>query len=160
MMGFEEVEKELRNLVTVHFPDVFVVEISLGRGPSSVLSLLVDTDEGINIDRIAHISRKLNAWLEEIDPFDFPFNLEVSSPGIGRPLKIRRQYYRNVGRRLKVKTTDGRSLSGTLVAVDDEGIDLAQDTKKKPKKSENLENTDIRLAFDAIQEAKVEISFD
>jgi ribosome maturation factor RimP len=160
MMGFEEVEKELRNLVTVHFPDVFVVDISLGRGPSSVLLLLVDTDEGINIDLIARISRKLNIWLEENDPFDFPFNLEVSSPGIGRPLKIHRQYHQNVGRKLKVITTDGRSLSGTLVAVDDDGIDLAQNAKKKSKKSENLENIDIRLAFDAIQEAKIELSFD
>ena len=160
MMVFEDVEKELRDLVALHYPEVFVVEVTLARGPSSVLSFWIDTDEGITIDTIARLSRKFNAWLEENDPFDFPFNLEVSSPGIGRPLKIRRQYHKNVGRKLKVKTTEGKTLTGTLTAVDEEGITMAFDPKKKSKKSENLENTDIKVPFEAIQEAKIEISFD
>jgi ribosome maturation factor RimP len=160
MQGFEAVEKELRDLVTQNFPEVFVVEVNLAVGPSSVLSFWIDTDEGITIDLCARVSRKLNAWLEENDPFEFPFNLEVSSPGVGRPIKVRRQYYKNVGRKLKVKTIEGKTLTGTLAAVDEEGITMAFDPKKKPKKSENSENTDIKLAFDAIQEAKVEISFD
>lgn len=160
MQGFDEVEQHLRGIVAEHYPDVFIVEVSLAKGPSSVLSFWIDTDEGITIDLCARISRKLSAWLEENDPFDFPFNLEVSSPGIGRPIKVRRQYHKNVGRKLKVKTTEGRTHTGTLAAVDDEGITLAFDPKKKPKKSENSENTDIKVAFDAIQEAKVEISFD
>jgi ribosome maturation factor RimP len=160
MKAFEEVEKELRDLVALNYPDVFVVEVNLAVGPSSVLSFWIDTDEGITIDLIARVSRKLNAWLEENDPFDFPFNLEVSSPGVGRPIKVRRQYYKNVGRKLKVKTTEGRTLTGTLAAVDEEGITMAFDPKKKSKKSDNSENTDIKLAYDAILEAKIEISFD
>jgi ribosome maturation factor RimP len=160
MLGFENAEKAMLELVATNFPDVFIVEMALVRGPKSVLSFLVDTDEGITIDKCARMSRKLSAWLEENDPFDFPFSLEVSSPGLSRPLKIQRQYLKNVGRRLKVKTTEGKTLTGTLEAVSDTGITLVTDAKKKPKKSENIENTNIELAFDAIQEAKIEITFD
>jgi ribosome maturation factor RimP len=160
MQGFEAAEKAMLELVSANYPDVFVVEFSLAKGPRSVLSLLVDTDEGITIDKCARISRKLSAWLEENDPFDFPFALEVSSPGLSRPLKLPRQFHKNVGRKLKVKTTDGKAVTGVLEAVDATGITLQPEVKKKPKKSENQENTHIVVAFDAIQEAKIEISFD
>ena len=160
MQGFEEAENTMRELVATNFPDVFVVELSFARGPKSVLSFLVDTDEGITIDKCARISRKLSAWLEETDPFDFPFSLEVSSPGLSRGLKIPRQYHKNVGRRLKVKTVEGATVVGVLEAADDAGITLLPDAPKKPKKKDTLENTHIVLAFDAIQEAKIEISFD
>jgi ribosome maturation factor RimP len=160
MQGFEAVEKALREIVNQHFPDVFIVEIALTRGPMSVLSVWIDTDEGITIDQCARLSRKFSAWLEENDPFDFPFNLEVSSPGLGRPLKVRRQYHKNIGRKLKVKTTAAQTVTGKLLAVDEEGITLMPESKKKAQKSEKQENTELKLAFDAIQEAKVEISFD
>ncbi|MFN8396514.1 MAG: ribosome assembly cofactor RimP [Bacteroidia bacterium] len=160
MQEFEAVEQQIREIVATHYPDVFIVELSLTKGPSRVLSILVDTDAGITIDTCARLSRKVSAWLEENDPFDFPYNLEVSSPGIGRAFKVRRQYPQNIGRKLKVKTTEGKVVVGKLLAVDDEGILLETAPKKKPKKTENSENTDTRLAFDAIQEAKVEISFD
>jgi ribosome maturation factor RimP len=160
MAELEAVEQQLRGIVAEHFPDIFVVEVTLSKGPSSVLSFWIDTDEGVTIDQCARVSRKLSAWLEENDPFDFPFNLEVSSPGLSRPLKIRRQYVKNIGRKLRVKTISGETVVGKLGAVDDEGITLEPDSKKKPKKAEKIENTDVKLAFDAIKEAKVEISFD
>lgn len=150
----------MRELVSTNFPEVFIVELIFARGPKSVLSFLVDTDEGITIDKCARISRKLSAWLEETDPFDFPFSLEVSSPGLSRPLRIPRQYTKNIGRRLKVKTAEGKTVSGFLDAVSETGITLELDAKKKPKKSEIQEDTHIELAFDAILEAKIEISFD
>jgi ribosome maturation factor RimP len=160
MQGFEAVEQALRDLVASLFPDVFIVELALTRGPKSVLLVLVDTDEGITIDQCARISRKFSAWLEENDPFDFPFSLEVSSPGLSRPLKLPRQYQKNVGRRLKVKVIGGTSVSGLLESVSETGITLELDAKKKPKKSDTFIETHKTLAFDAIQEAKIEISFD
>lgn len=160
MQGYEAVEAVIRELVETQFPAVFIVEISLVKGPRSVLNILVDTDEGITIDTCARLSRKLSAWVEENDPFDFPFNLEVSSPGVGRPLKIHRQYVKNIGRKLRVKTAEGKTVVGTLEAVDDTGISLLPPPKKKSPKTDSLENTHIRLAFDAIHEAKIEISFD
>jgi ribosome maturation factor RimP len=161
MQGFEAVEQTLRELAAAHFPDVFVVEASLSHGPRSVLLFLVDTDEGITIETCARLSRKLSAWLEEADPFDFPFSLEVGSPGLSRPLKIQRQYLKNIGRKLRVKTKEGKVATGLLEAVSDEGFTLLKDLKKKkPKKNEEVEDPQITMAFDAILEAKIEISFD
>jgi ribosome maturation factor RimP len=161
MQGHENVEAVIRELVGTNYPEVFIVEIALTRGPRSVLSVWIDTDTGINIDLCARLSRKVSAWLEENDPFDFPFDLEVSSPDLSRPFKVNRQYHKNVGRKLKVKTVDGATVKGVLEAVDETGITLQlPESKKKAKKAETEENTRISLAFDAIQEAKVEISFD
>jgi ribosome maturation factor RimP len=160
MQGYENVENAIRELIAELFPDVFIVEINLQRGPKNVLSIWIDTDEGITIDRVARIGRKINGWLEENDPFDFAFTIECSSPGLGRPLKILRQYHKNVGRKLKVKTTDGNSVVGKLESVSEEGIVLLPEAKTKKKKNTQSETTHISLAFDVIQEAKIEISFD
>lgn len=149
----------MQELVATQFPEVFVVEASLAKGPRSVLLFLVDTDEGITIDTVARLSRKLSAWLEEHDPFDFPFSLEVGSPGLSKPLKIPRQYQKNIGRKLKVKTEAG-TVTGTLESVSETGITLELELKKKPKKTTTLIETHKTLAFDAIKEAKIEISFD
>lgn len=160
MQGLEIVENAVIEIIQEHFPDVFIVEIALAKGPKSVLSVWIDTDEGITIDKCARVTRKINAWFEENDPFDFPFHLEVSSPGVGKPLKIYRQYQKNVGRKLKVTTTTGEVHSGKLEHVDEAGIQLIPKAKKSNKKVAQSETTYISLAFDVIKEAKVEISFD
>lgn len=160
MQGLETVENAVNAILEEHFEDVFVVEIALAKGPRNVLSIWIDTDEGINIDRCARVTRKLNAWFEENDPFDFPFLMEVSSPGVGKPLKILRQYHKNIGRKLKVITTKGEVFLGKLEAVDENSIQLLPEEKKKSKKVAQSETILISLGFDVIREAKVEISFD
>ncbi len=159
MQGLETVENAVSEILQEHFEDVFVVEIALAKGPRNVLSIWIDTDEGINIDRCARVTRKLNAWFEENDPFEFPFLMEVSSPGVGMPLKILRQYQKNIGRKLKVITTKGEVIVGQLEAVDENSIQLLPKAKKKSKKAAQTENRFVSLDFDVIREAKVEVSF-
>lgn len=176
MQGIEHVEPALKNLIEELNPDIFIVDISLVKAKVTVLSILLDTDEGITIDECARISRALNHYLEEEDPFNFHFRLEVSSPGVGRPLKVRRQYHKNVGRKLKVTTLEGELLKGKLLATDDTGITLQPAPKKRPKgrpdrKGGNSkknkaaarnaeESPTVAIPFELIKEAKVEISFD
>ena len=159
MQKFDQVEKDLRSIIQKVNPNVFVVEYALHRGGNNVLSICVDTDQGITIDECARISRKMNVYFEEEDPFDFPFKLEVSSPGVGKPLKLHRQYHQNIGRKLKVTLLDGQNFKGKLELVDDEGIVLRPKPKKKKKNAEPAPET-IRFEFEKIKEAKVEISFD
>ncbi|MEM7037492.1 MAG: ribosome assembly cofactor RimP [Bacteroidota bacterium] len=168
MQRLETVEEDIRNRIASLNPEAFVIEIKLHRGKHSVLSILVDTDEGITIDACARISRHLNSYFEEEDPLDFPFNLEVSSPGVGRPIKVHRQYLKNVGRKLKVVLQSGDVVKGKLIHADDAQIQLEPPPKKKKKKSkaatDNATSTDdenkITIDFESIKEAKVEISFD
>ncbi len=161
MQGLQRVKAELDRILKEEFPDVFLIEFDLKRSGQSVLSISLDTDEGISIDRCAKISRKLNHFLEEEEPFDFPFRLEVSSPGVGRPLLVRRQYLKNVGRKIKVVLDNGEVRSGTLVSADEEaGIVVVPSRKGKKKKKEPEVETNFEIPYEEIKEAKIEISFD
>ncbi len=160
MQGHEKVESDIRKIIADFNSDVFIVDIFLNRGPQSVLSILVDTDPGINIDECAKISRQLNRYFEEENPWNFPFRLEVSSPGVNRPLVLHRQYIKNIGRKLKVFLEEGGTVKGKLESVDEEKIVLRPAPKKKKKKGAPEEPETIEISFDMIKEAKVEISFD
>ncbi|HHG85091.1 MAG TPA: hypothetical protein ENJ82_10140, partial [Bacteroidetes bacterium] len=124
MQGYESVEVEIRKLIEELNSEVFVVSIALKMGKKNVLSILLETDNGVTIDAITQVSRKLGHYFEEEDPLPFPFNLEVSSPGVGRPLLVLRQYHKNIGRKLKVIALDGSVTKGKLKAVDDDGFTL------------------------------------
>jgi ribosome maturation factor RimP len=163
MQGYDQVLEEIQKRIEALNPDVFIVEMALKQSKATVLLILVDTDAGITISQCARISRHLNLYLEEEAGLEFPFNLEVSSPGVGRPFKVQRQYTKNVGRELKVKLLDGSVQKGKLVATNDEGITLHVKPTKKPKPSATPPPADenmIPISFDQIQEAVVEISFD
>lgn len=160
MEGIQRVRAEFDRILEEGFPDVFLVEWKLQRSAKSVLSISLDTDEGIKIDICAWISRKLNRFLEEEDPLDFPFRLEVSSPGVGRPLLVHRQYLKNVGRKIKVVLIDGDTRSGKLISADDAGIVVEPSRSKKKKKGETEVPKNFEITFENIKEAIIEISFD
>ncbi len=140
-------------------PDVFVVEIRLHRGKRNVLSVLVDTDRGIRIEECAQISRVIGAHFEEDPQVDYPYTLEVSSPGLDQPLRIHRQYVKNTGRMLKVLTTAGEVISGKMVLVTDTGIQLELEPKgnKKERDAQGIKIVD--MPFENIKTAKVLVSF-
>jgi ribosome maturation factor RimP len=165
MQGYETVEADIRELIEEYNPEIFIVDIKLSVSSKSVLSILLDTDDGIGIGDIAGVSRKLNHYFEEEgDPFPFAFNLEVGSPGVGNPFKVRRQYPRNVGRKLKVTLLDGDQVQGKLREVHEDHIVLELPPQKKKKKQASApaeaDETEKIINFDSIKEAKVEISFD
>jgi len=110
--------------------DAFIVDVGMKPGDSRgqrrlIVRILIDTDAGITIGQCAEVSRKLGAALDAEPGFDRPYELEVSSPGIDRPLTHLRQYRKNVGRRFRValRTGDGRTdLDATLASVEGESL--------------------------------------
>ncbi|MEZ4771571.1 MAG: hypothetical protein R3D00_00230 [Bacteroidia bacterium] len=143
-------------------PHAFVVDLRLKRGKQSVLSIKVDTDKGISLSECAEISRKLGMLLENSEEMNFPFNLEVSSPGVGYPLMLHRQYVNNIGRHLQViKISDNTEVKGKLVAVEEEYLELEALAQKKKKKTTEPEEeaANIQILFTDIKEAKVIIIF-
>ncbi len=74
--------------------------------------VLIDGDEGVNIDHCAQISRKISAELEEKEVMDGAYRLEVSSPGVEFPLKYQRQFPKHIGRKVKVSQNDGAEKIG------------------------------------------------
>ncbi len=131
-------------------PGQFIVDVivSSKQGPRKVLVLL-DSDNGISIDECADVSRSLSKQLDEVSWLEDAYMLEVSTPGLDHPLKLTRQYRKNIGRRLKVKVLE-KTEEGKLTAVTDGTITLEQEVgsgKKKEIKTIEIPFTDIEKAF-------------
>src|SRR5437763_17207343 len=94
-------------------------------GRRKLLRVVVDSDRGVSLDDAAAISRKLSAALDATPVMgDFPYTLEVSSPGVDRPLTDPRHWRRAVGRLVQVTAADAGSISGRVLAADAEGVTL------------------------------------
>jgi ribosome maturation factor RimP len=100
-----------------------------GEGGRSVLRVTVDREGGVDLDVIAEVSERLSRRLDLEDFGPKGYSLEVSSPGIERPLRTRDHFERSVGKMVKVKTRqtlDGRTVhEGALVSADSEAIVVA-----------------------------------
>jgi ribosome maturation factor RimP len=102
-------------------------------GRRRLLRVVVDSDRGVSLDDAAAISRKLSAVLDAAPVMgDFPYTLEVSSPGVDRPLTDPRHWRRAVGRLVQVTVADTGSVSGRVLAADADGVilDVAGDRRR------------------------------
>lgn len=152
-----QVEKRVTALVEEKIsdrPELFLVEVKML--PNNKLIIHVDGDEGISIQDCAAISRHVGFHLEEENTIEKAYNLEVSSPGVGEPLKLQRQYVKNVGRDLSVKLNGGEIKEGKLLSVEDQSITIEAKVKEKGKKAQLVETS---IDFSNITETKVLISF-
>jgi len=149
--------EEIRNLATGNLsPDKFVVEvlISGNKIPRRVL-ITIDGDHGITIDDCADLSRKLSKEFDDRALFgEENYMLEVSTPGVDQPLKLKRQYYKNTGRNLKVKVQE-LFVEGKLKEVTEDRIVLVQEIGSGKKK----EIKEKEISFSEIEKAFVMVSF-
>lgn len=123
-------------------------------GKRRMLRIIVDSDEGVELDACAELSREVSDLLDETDAMgEDEYVLEVSSPGADRPLTEHRHYIRATGRLVKFQTADGGELIARILDVDDEGMDLEVPGVKGRKA------TARRIAFTDIAKARVEIEF-
>jgi len=152
-----QIEKRVIELIEEKIsdrPELFLVEVKML--PNNKLIIHVDGDEGINIQDCAAISRHVGFHLEEENTIDKAYNLEVSSPGVGEPLRLKRQYDKNVGREVGIKLSNGEVKEGKLLSVTDQGILIEAKVKDKGKKVQLVETS---INFSDITETKVLISF-
>jgi ribosome maturation factor RimP len=128
--------------------NAFLIDVGVRheRG-GKLVQVFADTDKGITIEECALISRELSAALDRDDVIDGSYRLEVSSPGADRPLKLLRQYRKNVGRKFKVvyQQAGARvSVVGTLESVHEDMLTFQSSTGET-----------IALGFSAIIESTV-----
>lgn len=135
-------------------PECFLVEVKVK--PTNNVKVFLDADNGISIAKCVTYNRALYKQIEEKALFPAgDFSLEVSSPGLDEPLKLTRQYRKNIGRYLEVILTDGTKLDGKLLELVASGIVL-EETKGKNKKKETIQHT---IFFDNIKTTKIQIQF-
>lgn len=122
--------------------------------PTNNIKVYIDGDEGVNIDTCIKINRALYNAIEESGMFpEGDFSLEVSSPGVDTPLKMMRQYHKNIGRTVEITLNDDTTQQGKMIAVSDEKVTLE---KKLPK---NKGTETVELPFDMIKSTVVQIVF-
>ena len=147
----EIIEGLLKPLLT---DDIFLVEIKIK--PTNNIKIFLDADSGLGIEKCIRINRALYKTLEEMELFtDGDFSLEVSSPGIDQPLKLSRQYVKNVGRDVEVLLNDDTRKEGTLKSVSEESITIEY-TEGKNKKA--VTHT-LDIPFTDIKHTKVLVKF-
>ena len=117
-------------------------------GKRRLLRVVVDQDGGVGLDTVAAVSTAVSAALDESDAMGgAPYVLEVTSPGVDRPLTERRHWRRALTRLVTVSTAEGTSLQGRLVEVDDDGIGVDD------------EGALTRLAWDRVGTGRVQVEF-
>jgi ribosome maturation factor RimP len=94
-------------------------------GKRRLLRIVVDGDHGVSLDNAADVSREISAMLDEVNALgEVAYTLEVSSPGVDRPLTEPRHWRRAVGRLVKVKVTGEGTVEGRILAADADGVTL------------------------------------
>lgn len=152
MVTADTVRNILDQLTEIDEFYVVDIKVSASKIRNKIIAL-VDTDSGILVDHCSQISRMLADKLDE--QIEEAYTLEVSSPGVDTPLKLHRQYVKNIGKELKVVLKDGSDIIGELANVSEDGIALKPEKKKKQKEAPE----EVQVLFDDIKEARVQVSF-
>ena len=132
-------------------------------GRRSIVRVVVDRDNGVTLDDVAEVSRAVSAVLDQNydDLGRSPYVLEVTSPGVDRPLTEHRHWRRNVGRLVTVTVgLDGAAeqLTGRVLAVDDAGVTLAVEAKGKPGAKKRAP-TPRQVPWSQLGDGRVQVEF-
>lgn len=154
-MGFKDKVKELLDAGLAEHPDLFLIDLTITDSNKIIVTL--DGDNGVQLQDCINISRAIE---HNLDREEQDFALEVASAGVSAPLKLVRQYKKNVGRTLSVKTKT-QTIQAELVDVSDDGITLewsSREPKKIGKGKETVLHNE-KVAYSDIVEAVVTIIF-
>ncbi len=125
--------------------ELVTVEIAGGKGVP-VIRVLLDREDGVDLDAIATASRSISELLDAEDPVKGQYTLEVSSPGIDRPLMKRADFERFVGKNVHLKTTAGekhKSWHGVLIGMEGDDVVLDVDGER------------VNVPYDTVQKARL-----
>ncbi|MBW7952601.1 MAG: ribosome maturation factor, partial [Chitinophagaceae bacterium] len=127
----QQIEQLINSLLKDN-PTYFLVQLRIK--PTNNIKVFIDGDEGITIDKCIYFNRKLYKLIEEKELYpEGDFSLEISSPGVGEPLKLQRQYLKNIGRFVEVIFIDETKKEGKLMSVTNNEILLEYTTGKGKK---------------------------
>lgn len=153
---FREKVTELVQAALEERPDLFLIDLQIGE--ANQIKIVIDGDKGVSVEDCIAMSRAVE---HNLDREEEDFSLEVTSAGATAPLAMPRQYIKNIGRKLSVKTAEGTTIEGALTAADDSGCTLSWKTREpKPVgKGKVTVQKEATLAYADIAEAKVMINF-
>jgi len=140
----------IENMINIE-PELFLVEVKIR--PINNIKVFLDGDQGITIEKLVQYNRSLYKQIEESNMFpNGDFSLEVSSPGLDEPLRIHRQYIKNIGRYVEVMGKDGSKKEGKLLSATEMGI-IVEEERGKNKKKEIVQHD---IPFENIKSTKIQ----
>ena len=147
--------KDLLNEALALNESLFLIDLSISS--ANHIRVIVDGDDGVTISECIRLSRAIEHNLDE----DLEFSLEVLSFGLGESLQLKRQYKKNIGRKLQITTKDGVIFEGKNIAVDENSVTLTWKTRE-PKpigKGKHTVVKEEKINFKNIKDAKVMLVF-
>lgn len=153
MVNREKIEEMVQKLLG---EGMFLVDVHIQS--SRIIQVFVDSFEGLTIDRCAEISRQLEQSLDEERE---DYELQVSSPGLTEPFRVKEQFLKNTGRQVEVITVEGTHFTGTLKEADSDRITLETSTREKVEghKKKQLIVKEHQFNYGDVKSAKVIITF-
>lgn len=155
-MAFKEKVKELIDQAMAVHTDLFLIDYTISADYK--ITITIDGDHGVTLQDCIDVSRIVESSLDREEQ---DFSLEVASAGATSPLKLPRQFKKNIGRKLKVVTLSQEKYEATIVDADDTQIFLewkARESKTVGKGKVTVEKK-VTVAYDQIKEAIVIITF-
>jgi len=151
----EKLKEEITKVSEIRFQeedlaDCFILDIIL---KDKKVEVFADTDDGIKFWQCQKLSRAIEAYLDESQVLGEEYTIEVSSPGVDRPLKLYRQYPRNLDRQLEITLDDDKIVTGKMTAVTEEEITL-----KVPGAKKGMFKTQV-VPFESVKSTMVLVSF-
>lgn len=136
--------------------EIFVVDIQIK--PGNLIQVFLDQPGGISLDSCVEFSRLIES---NLDREQEDFELQVSSPGLDKPLKVYQQYVKNVGKKIKIVLLNGDKYTARVMAADPEGVELEAELSVKTPgvKKKTTELKSVRLEYKDIKTAKVNLEF-
>jgi ribosome maturation factor RimP len=150
MLTEEKIWEILNDLVAG--TPLFIVDVKLKANDRIVID--ADSDAGITVDDCASLNHALQ---EKLEALSIDAELEISSPGIGKPFRVLRQYKKNTGRTVLVQLLDGNSCQGILRKADDKGIVLVLENTGKKKSL--VAEPEVSVLYNEIKSTKAVIKF-
>jgi ribosome maturation factor RimP len=137
----------------LHKAGYFLEDVNLvSPGQHRIVTVIVDGESALNLDQVTVASKLVSELLDEATFMgETPFTLEVTSPGIDRPLTLPRHFAKNIDRLLKVTKTDGVVVTGRILSNSESDVTLSVTEKKDVK--------EVVISLADIKRAQVEIEF-
>lgn len=151
--------KEVSRLVEqfIDNDNIFLVEVNIKGKPGNLkIQVFIDGDQYVDVDECSKISRKLSDELEERDIIEGRYIIEVSSPGVEKPLKLIRQFSKHIGRELEIITKENKKYQGELLNVIDEEIEISIKSSKIKKE---LDSESLKLPISKVEKSTVVLRF-
>jgi ribosome maturation factor RimP len=149
----QAIEQKVKTLISPD-PESFLVDVKIS--PGNNVKVFIDADHGVSIEKLTQYNRRLYKQIEESGFFpNDDFSLEISSPGLDEPLKLHRQYVKNIGRNVEVILKEGIKKEGKLMSATNNEI-VIEEEKQNKKNKEIVQHT---ISYNEIKTTKIQIKF-